>query len=1054
MPETREDNGQPPDPKTTEEHSAKPGNQEEDSDYVSAQDGRVSDVKESATESESDTTDHPITSQKEESDQHVGSDAVPPPFTEEELASYTLPGIDRIIRGRDYVERTALMRRVRIMQNLLTLFIGISLIGDALDRNTGSIKLDLALISSVPLVVGNAIRLAFVRPHSEAVRRWDDELGTSMYPFVYRGQRHECGRGVTLDKDDLVLMLTPSTLITRGEPSDECIGLQRDILSFALRQALSQIDRSSMVQSRFKAVAISMGGYEEHRAIEALQGLSMGEHMPHKTLFRGKKATSQTPEHEVLLIGIDDLREMLRSEDEILSEAVFQLGDSFLQLNYQALKDARTPEEREKIIKAMMYNVRRRLEAEIEALHYGPEMRRSNSPLEHARERLSGFGQIRESGDILRHTYFREGGEMTTRDISALLQINHHSPTDLIRFPSPQQRARILYVIYEILRNIDPKEARQSQSEVRRDLLRRLKKHKISLSKKEKRRASVTWGEFIKDQVFTYGRSTLIIAMLGLGMTAGALFRAYADHTNLDRLIRRIETYITIPRRSYEQEVEDVDFPSETPKRDLEWSIVEHLTDSRGYFITSTSNDFRDGGWHINSEVQQDLGTSLSDGVSLIVRNKNAGPAWSPLHDCEIRMDASDIYIQLSRSILLSRTEPTIVRVPIRQGMSVHSVAVVDKSQEIMQSTAVLHTDGTISIQIPPVNPKENSNVAIHVVLVPIAQSGIDGVRGLGPVQSARGVALQGETADFIEIQNKVFFPKSTEASPPLSKPEITDSQGSSLLSSGIAAWIAVQHEYSFNPPGKERLNRAGTAEDYISAITEIQGCTCAQCNTGAVLLDNASNNPSPTNIAFGYVIDMPNVEAGRYPLFLTSDTRHAFGITPGGVIIDATPYTIGNDKMTREYFEKKSQGIDFFDEDQLDTYNISKLIAGILIGGASVFTARRVLDRMSRISGKESAASLAREALIKGTSRRDLIRAHNFFGWLCWGDHHCPPDLDKMPSSSATEEELIYTLGDIHEERIAHFILHPTEMMRKAHLSQRQRIKMQLIAPFLFFLR
>ncbi len=777
-----------------------------------------------------------------------------------------------------------------------------------------------------------------------------------------------------------------------------------DLKSDIHRYALSRI-KKSMANQTISAVALP---YET-------PGLFPRENnvMPLESkLFKGKGIESRY--QYSILVTPQEFEALASFPNEEFTKVVEALDDrTVIELYAQARKENEDLEKLKRIEGLLLKRVDQILVQEVIGKMNGPEIqfRRDVSQMYPERTTVYPMSILRKTEDGYFFVKIQiPTGEIRSIPLDHLLKTADIPIESVINSTNIHKRAQLSYLVWDFIREFSLKELASKQILSRGEILQKAKELGLDLPIYGFEQYSERWP--FDNRNYLLPKRAIPPLLTTLALYAAGSFLSSAE--NIDYLKQLPAQVEKVSQQTSGKE--SAVLPDRLSPAGLEWKI-EGTVDPNGYYTTDTSHQFAKGGWEVNQQVEKQIKLP--------------------------KTFAGDKYIRLQRVQELNPLNRGKIKIPIKTGTELAALDITNYLGETVDFTLNQITDGTIEAVLPNNLISSSPWVNIDARLTPSIKPAIFASQKMDAIDTNK---LSPEAKNQIEKAKSaaISFDQFTEYT---------------------ASIISNSHQYSFNPAGKEKVNKAQTPEEYINAIVEIAGCICASCNTAAVPATTVYEGEGFANIAFGFIA-IDGHTAGSQNGFLRTEARHAFGITNSGKIFDATPTSIANEPMTQQYmnmlhgsgigdtaevrWEKNKQEIQAEAEKKGKIWDGLKIMGAIAAAGATAFALRQASRFIKRVSGNTNPVEIADKAVGLGLNKEDKTRAINFLTWVSFGKRPEKTNLNQDLNLGNETNWLKYLRDNVSYEKLLSYIKSPKTYERKYGLSPVESTKLRILARHL----
>jgi len=886
---------------------------------------------------------------------------------------------------------------------------------------------DLATVL-VPAASVGLIVYSEVRKRRGRTEMHDEEAGFGAREMVYRGKKPLTVEGITIGKGDNVLYVKLPR-VSFDQDSLQTAEATEDLT----RYAVEQIAKSG--PKHIKAVCVDF-----EPDLPGLETFSFGDKAatPAKNLVDGKHVALQNPEKPLVILTPEEFEELTTTPLDLLTRAVEALGSERVLTYLKLAKTSPAKNERSNAVELLGKSLSTILATEVSAHFNGPEIiaTKSGQDYEPGRTKIYRSLQIRKGyGGFLYAQFTDSSGSATQVPMSKLLQIKDMSLEEVLTSYAPHKRGQIAYLALEMLNKIEPEELFREKVLEREEILERLKllggRVQTKVETKPAKKEAGAW--FGQASVIS-NRLRPLAVMVALFAGTNSTHLSYKDLPSLGidlgpRVERSLDFFNSREARAQNPQTSQVEVTGKVPKDSLDWLIRGRARS--GYWTLSTSHEFKNGEWIINTEREKELSLPEFDFDS---ENVDEG--------------STDLtgYFNLSP---LQKT--TSLKIPILSGMKVSKIGIKDFPNKNVQHKDILNasylplriwrlTDGTIEVEV---NNElfRNKTILIGVTLTPKNDRN-DGVHApveLKPIN--------------VNLLNKDALSQ---------LPEV-DSAGRRIYTSTTGGNIAENHTYSLVSDKKDEINNAKTPEEMVNAIASDKNCFCETCNTELVLLNSIKQyeeqgEPS-LNMAFGYIQGLqhynPSSSLGEV---LRGAAMHAYGIDDRGETSDATPKIVSNDPVTQKYVKLlgTSASVDEFINQALDSMDNQRtmvtleVLAAMLVGSSAYFAMRRGPGFMRRVTNKDNIKNAIDDEVLRVYSTEDIKSAYRFFSALSWSRPGSESGAGSTALGNKNKKGLLRDLvASVNYERLTKYLENPEEY-EGADWTGVTRLKYRLLAKYL----
>jgi len=869
------------------------------------------------------------------------------------------------------------------------------------------------------------------RTHSVA----EEELGYRADRCVYQGEKPiEMGND-TFKKGDNFYFIQLPIMPHDLESSPEALNAWLDAYNYSINDIKERLKDKNY---QFVAIDTDISG-------KSHDPFSSAAKTTRKEIFAGRQGRKIKEEQkQSLLFTRDEFEDITMSPQEIFEKLTRALGDEMFSHFVSLAKQAKTPDEKSNSKNLVKRRLNQILHLQLEMqFNSTPEIRIArDSSLVPERQRVYERSLIQETDTGLLFVTINDAqGEVHSTPLDTLLKTKDQPIDEIIASDRPIRKAQIAYILHNILRETELENLIKEPVKNKDEIISNLNKYGVqailheSVSKLVERKAlppgtlkklRLLLAPFILYSALQQG---ILMAETGsfpdinighwaetIGENIGILDKVPGNKNEQEKA----EPRKTYPLHNQEQVVRgEVGFHDSLPRSGIDWNIETNRMSPDGYYITDTSHVFKNKRWDENDTIKRRLELPKS-----------------------IELTPTDPYLQLNKYVRKDALilEDKTVKIPIRENTKVAAINILNFTTAGAQFQTEELTDGTIQVRIQP-SPLDIAYI-VDVTLLPTVQNNIHATERLTPIDPNK---LSEATKGLFKITDKQL---------PAESSEMFDA-------------IRESHEYSIDPPEREKLERAKTPEQVINAIVDIHGCSCEICNSAAVLASSLQKKNPPINMAYGYIAsdNNPAGASATKGQALRSETRHAFGIGSNGEILDATPSNIASDELTKAYIDllrnppsQENPQPPPPDPEVASRELVSgemKLLAALLAAGAGVFGTYQTARFLKRPEIGEKIGSFSDSIATSMYSLGDLQKAYNFFEWLSWGKAESSPRSDQKIEFSDKKEALAKIRSNINYEKLAQYLERPKAferiaLKRKGMAAMKDKFKLRSLANYL----
>lgn len=457
------------------------------------------------------------------------------------------------------------------------------------------------------------------------------------------------------------------------------------------------------------------------------------------------------------------------------------------------------------------------------------------------------------------------------------------------------------------------------------------------------------------------------------------------------------------------------------PPSHLDWKVETNGLSPDGYYISSTSYDFQDGGWIIdnNPESAQKLDSNALRLDYTWAGTENPGRQ-----------------LLLAGSVDLDHQKKAKLRLPIREGTTIQGLRIITLDGTTVSPNfynVYKFKDGTFVLDISADPDLPNSSVAVSYTLVESE---------LGPHASRRLEAID-----------------TTKLSPEAYR--LLQESGNNLEI--LRMKVSLDKPYSIDPPNKDVLDGVdGSDEAEINAIQQLLGSSCDTSNTEFALLSSSLSTSEFVNTAGGYL----GISSGG---FLNRNMSHRFNVDNEGDIFDATAGngTLGDEK-TKKYFaslgqtpqdaaaewereveQEREEQIALVIQEKQKQELLNNIQTLLLLGGltGSLIVAPKGIDAIRRRFSKERVDKIRDQAktfrYLHRLSAPDLEEAYRFFNWMSFGEGKQFPRYSDVDIESSSREEMARRIKKgVLEKNLRLYLRHPEKFEHEAGIGKSRKLR------------
>ncbi len=834
------------------------------------------------------------------------------------------------------------------------------------------------------------------------------QLGYGIDRLVYKGEKFE-SRGANLRTGDNIFMVNlPQLNLPKGEePNTQQLGLMADFYSFALNDI-----RGRLSGKDYSAIAIDVGTAS---AIQASSVLRNADQIPRAELLEKANLKVKNPERQMLIIPREVFEEMSLDKRAIFEEAVDALEMSsrgkldVTNIVYD-LRNLREASEADRLATAqqIISKLDRLFLNEAQNLHNTfPIITRdrfTHIPLRQPLHPIIKTAQ-RSDGVYLQTISFTDGTK--TYDVKLDLPLDQ-----IIAAGDKNQNLMLSYYLSQMLSDIDTlDEITRITPPDEATMLKTLTDQNIVIEPTTENRSAA---QAVKTKRLGNTVRSIVFSLLYMG--------ALGAGTRGIELNSRYNTNTTPPLAQRDSII----FPETIPQSNPDWKLETHGDiASRGYYLLSTSSEYKDGAWIVN--------TSRENAVEL----NTAELANS------IPQDGS--YISLTKAITLNLQGNADFKLPIREHSTLGALQVTDingKQIDPSEYKVIRLEDGTIEVIVSrnPFSPI--GTVRIKEYLVDTNDPTVM-IHAIKPID--------------INWHEDLLSPQVQDL---LRKARQLPHETVYLLS------LIRRGQYSINPSNKNLLiNSGNTPEEKLNAMMALTGSDCEIADSAYAFLASIDHTNDDggiefVNIARGWTIG--NTPSGSNVIYFNDLVAHEVNIEKRGYVVDATPLgSISDDKMTQDYlkavadsgsdntkadsfWEKKQQSLIKEEQDRerlMETFEIALGLTLSVAGGYAGLKAGKFIkgNIPSREEWQQYRAQQLTTSVLNKYTLEQLQEAIKFFGWISWGysaGGKYPKDENIDPNIS--KDDLLNKLhwDRFHKERLRTYLHNHREYERQAGIT------------------
>lgn len=800
------------------------------------------------------------------------------------------------------------------------------------------------------------------------------------------------------------------------------VSLQTDLNNFALRQVRMFIERKD-----HDFVAIDPRTLERPPYSAIPQGNSTMEQA-----LSGKPAEISDPQRPIVVLTKERFQELATTVHEMFEKGILGTEDVNLINSLRVAKAAKTPEERAKAASFLNRRLSAILEREMES-HFNalPEVKITRDPATFApiRQKSHMSSSIKNvKGRFMYVQINSTTGEIRSNPVSKLLKTDDQTLYEVLGNKSPLRKTQIAYLLREMIEDYGIEQLLENKELSEPELIQKLadftartklglgmprtparqivKPYRSTKAKKQAKAGLVGAASLATLVGFAGVTGSLL---RGINSDRGEVWGGELEPGQLSDASSRLE------------------FPG-IPKSGVEWKIDGNMP-TEGYYMTGTSNDFRDGRWHQNEEIDEIVSFPK-----------------------DVAFDSDERHLTLTRLQPLNQMGETAIRIPIRENTRLVSLNLLGPDNQNIDFITQRLTDGSIRVVVPPKFIDSLPFASIQASFVPSDQSM---VHAHGPTREIKYDAL---SQDAQAILGKAR--------------SMSEEEGILMLQN----YIQNSRQYSIDPPDKHELNGVSSPESAVNAIEGLSGCSCEICNTEFVLLADSLGDQRDINIAYGFMgtdaspggADV-DTSLGSY---LRSDTAHAFGIDEDGTIRDATASEIAADTLTQEYIRRlrsseinglnlkhnwkvKELDLKKYADEQKAMNDMLKLAGLAIVGGIGVAGIRSLYPLVRRGVSRKNLLTLADTTVANSIPSESLEQAYNFFMWTSWASQG-GRSYSQIPLNVRTKKEALDKIrSSISYDKLTVLLQDPKEFEKKAkgagfNISSMDYSHLQMLATYL----
>lgn len=845
------------------------------------------------------------------------------------------------------------------------------------------------------------------------------QLGYEAAQLVYKNDQEVTIGGVDLKKgDNFMFVSLPSMKLPQGTSSlsVDALNAYSDLQRFAMKDL-----KEKLKDKDYKTVCIN---FPESTPSEVKNTLGTHPEAQHQELFQEKGIDIANPQAKAMVLTREEFEDMTLDPREVVTRATEALGDKVVNTYYELSQRAATTEEREQALQMMDARLHQILQNQLESYYNGPERQKTRMYTHSSAYPPAYQGLATEVNRRLTVKSTRNGfhymvltsqdGYVETTPLDKALHMEGMPTNDVLAEPSHFKNARIAYTVRRILEETPKKEFVESKALDEASVLAELKNAGLEIDKKGDT-FSVRGSKKFSKAFFRLRRLKPVLATL---LMQAAIQNAGPLIQNPHEAWEAVQNRPPAIEQTYR-----ADFGAGT--RTLDWKVSAYDGMSvAGYYTDATSSSVnKDGDMQINRKV--------------------IGP-FIPLQS--VQTDRVSPHLTLEKRLALSSGGETKIKIPIKDGTVIDSITTSDTSEKKVDYKTFLFSDGTVEVVLPKIRFDRAQAVDMRVNLVPIDTSQVHAAEKPPPLNTSmlRPIALE-------QLQ------RAQQVSP-----------SGDEFEKAIAAQVIGAHDYSLDPPGKEKFLNAKTPEEKVNAIAEIAGCDCDTCNIPAMLLTSTDPDPNSfTNLGLGYLHAIYNNPDSRSAQsYLTGDSRHGYGIDEKGQIRDATPSIVALDPTTQQYINAKQTVTEQTDNQtweqqqtavyaetarKLDIVNKLKLLGTIGSSIPAYFAARQSGRFLKRVLSKENVQSVTDEVALNIYSDQDLAKVDKFLQWVSWSSGEQKFRQAELPQEVPDKFKTLESLRErVNYEKLDAYVHTPNRFEEKAGISKEEGIAYRTVARYL----